>query len=91
VIAATIIKEKKGTIIDVRTSEEFVAANAVGSINIPLQELELHIDALKAMNKPLVLCCATGSRSGLAILVLQRQGIECYNAGSWLNVNKYQL
>ena len=35
-----LIKENRGTIIDVRTPMEFMGGNAAGSIIIPLQELE---------------------------------------------------
>jgi rhodanese-related sulfurtransferase len=40
------------------------------------------------MKKPIVLCCASGNRSGQAAYFLQQQGVEeCYNGGSWLDVN----
>ena len=39
-IIENIIKEKKGTIVDVRTPSEFMGGNVAGSINIPLQEIE---------------------------------------------------
>lgn len=87
---ATIIKEKQGTIVDVRTAEEFRGGNAKGSINIPLQEIEKRMDELKALKQPLVLCCASGGRSGNATQYLSQQGMECYNGGSWLDVNYYQ-
>ena len=40
-------KEKQGTIVDVRTPNEFMGGNVAGSINIPLQEIEERIDELK--------------------------------------------
>ena len=43
----TIIKEKKGTIVDVRTTEEFKGGNVFGSINIPLQEIPQRLEELK--------------------------------------------
>lgn len=85
-----IIKEKQGTIVDVRTTEEFRGGNAEGSINIPLQEIERRIEELKTLKQPLVLCCASGGRSGQATQYLMQQGIECGNGGSWLDVNYYQ-
>jgi rhodanese-related sulfurtransferase len=85
----TIIKEKKGTIVDVRTTEEFNGGNVLGSINIPLQEIEKRINELKSFKQPLVLCCASGGRSGQATQYLLQQGFECFNGGSWLNVNYY--
>ncbi|MBU2018907.1 MAG: rhodanese-like domain-containing protein [Bacteroidetes bacterium] len=83
------IKEKQGTIVDVRTTEEFRGGNVSGSINIPLQEIVKRIDELKNLKQPLVLCCASGGRSGQAHGYLAQQGIECCNAGSWLDVNYY--
>ncbi len=88
--AEQIIKEKQGTIIDVRTTNEFMGGNVVGSINIPLQEIQLRMDELKNLKQPLVLCCASGNRSGQATHFLSQQGIECCNGGSWLDVNYYQ-
>ena len=73
-----------------RTAEEFRGGNVKGSINIPLQEIEKRMDELKALKQPLVLCCALGGRSGNATQFLSQQGIECYNGGSWLDVNYYQ-
>ena len=86
----TIIKEKKGTIVDVRTPVEFSGGNVEGSINIPLQEIPQRIDELKKLNSPLVLCCASGNRSGQVYSYLTQQGIECFNGGSWLDINFYQ-
>jgi len=85
-----IIKEKQGTIVDVRTPMEFIGGNADGSINIPLQELGKRIEELKFLKQPLVLCCASGGRSGQATQYLKQEGIECVNGGSWLDVNYYQ-
>ncbi len=85
-----LIKEKQGTIVDVRTPAEFMGGNVAGSINIPLQEIPQRIDELKQLSSPLVLCCASGGRSGQAHHYLSNQGFECHNAGSWLDVNYYQ-
>ena len=87
---AEIIKEKLGTIVDVRSPEEFMGGNVAGSINIPLQEITQRMDELKCLNQPLILCCASGNRSGQAHGYLAQQGLECYNGGSWLDVNFYQ-
>lgn len=84
------IKEKKGTIVDVRTPEEFMGGHVAGSINIPLNEVPSRVDELKSLPQPLVLCCASGGRSGQATMYLSQMGISCVNAGSWLDVNYYQ-
>ena len=82
-----IIKEKKCTIVDVRTPQEFWSGNVEGSVNIPLQEITSRIDEIRSMKMPLVLCCASGARSDMATRFLAGNGIECFNAGSWLDVN----
>ena len=85
-----IIREKKCTIVDVRSPAEFAGGNVAGSVNIPLQQIPERLDELKKMAGPLVLCCASGNRSGQAQQYLTQQGIECYNGGSWFDVNYYQ-
>lgn len=81
-----LIKEKKATIVDVRTPAEFMGGHVPGSINIPLQEITTRLEEIKKMEN-LVLCCASGGRSGHATDFLKQQGIACENAGSWLNIN----
>lgn len=78
------------TIIDVRTPMEFSGGHVANSINIPLNEIQARVTEIKAMEQPIILCCASGGRSGQATYFLQSQGISCENGGSWLDVN-YQL
>ena len=85
-----IIKEKAGTVLDVRTYAEFQGGNVANSINIPLQEITHRMDEVAELKTPLILCCASGNRSGIAHQILSKAGIECYNGGSWLDVNYYQ-
>lgn len=85
-----IIKENKGTIVDVRSYGEFMGGNVLGSVNIPLDEIPQRIEELKKLKAPLILCCASGNRSGQAEHFLSQHGIECYNGGSWLDVNYYK-
>ena len=67
-----------------------MGGHVAGSINIPLQEVVSRMDELKALKAPLLLCCASGNRSGQAHGFLSQHGIECYNGGSWMDVNFYQ-
>jgi len=85
-----LLKNKQGTIVDVRAEWEFQGGHVAGSINIPLHELHMRLDELKALNAPLILCCASGNRSGMATQLLQKEDIDCINGGSWLDVNYYQ-
>ena len=77
----------KETIIDVRTRGEFMSGNVAGSINIPLNEIQNRVNEIKEMQQPIVLCCASGARSGQATGFLKSNGINCKNGGSWYDVN----
>lgn len=85
-----ILKENKGTIIDVRSRGEYSGGHVAGSLNIPLNELAGRIEELKSMDKPIILCCASGMRSAQAEYYLNQSGLETYNGGSWLEVNYLQ-
>lgn len=87
---ADLIKNNEGTIVDVRTVGEFMGGNVAGSINIPLFDVPTRLEEIKALKQPLILCCASGNRSGQATAFLKAQGVDCYNGGSWLDVNYYQ-
>lgn len=74
-------------IIDVRTPSEFKGGHAKGAKNIPLDTLDANLKKIKAFNKPLVMCCASGMRSGRATSFLKGKGLtEVYNAGAWVNI-----
>lgn len=78
-----------GQIVDVRSVEEFSSAHKDGSINIPLHSLKNKMNKLDK-NKPIILCCASGSRSGLARRTLKSNGfIDVYNAGTWSSLKKF--
>ncbi|CAN5399274.1 hypothetical protein BH11BAC1_BH11BAC1_07090 [soil metagenome] len=81
------MKNTKWTIVDVRTPGEFMGGNVTGSINVPLQEIEQRIEEIKSLQQPIILCCASGGRSGQAMAFLKSCGIDCENGGSWLDVN----
>ena len=70
------MEENRGTVVDVRTYSEFSGGNVAGSVNIPLNEIPEKIEELKAMEAPLILCCASGMRSGQTHNYLSQLGIE---------------
>lgn len=75
------------TIIDVRTPGEFMGGHIPGSINIPLQVIAQRLEEIKSLPQPIILCCASGNRSGQAAAFLQSCGLDCENGGSWIEVN----
>ena len=82
---------KKGAvIIDVRTPHEFDQGKVPDSVNIPVDRIALNIARIKAMNKPIVLCCESGMRSGSAKQILKVNGVkDVFNGGSWRTVLKF--
>jgi rhodanese-related sulfurtransferase len=74
----------EATIVDVRTPGEYCMGCVEGSTNIPLDQVPHRIEEFKNMKKPLVLCCASGGRSGQAVQFLEANGVkEVYNGGGW--------
>ncbi|HEY1039283.1 MAG TPA: rhodanese-like domain-containing protein [Bacteroidia bacterium] len=77
---------KGATVIDVRSNKEFESGNVANSINIPLAEIKNNIEMLRA-KQPLVLCCASGMRSSMAVKELKENGFEqLVNGGGWQDV-----
>ncbi len=77
------LKTRGALVVDVRTSGEFAQRSAPGSLNIPLDQLLRRMDELDR-SKPIILCCASGSRSANALRFLQQAGYtDVHNAGPW--------
>ena len=77
--------EKGAVVVDVRSPSEFQQGSRPGSINIPLNEINARSEQLDK-NKTVVLCCASGSRSGMAVGILKKNGFKnVINAGPWTN------
>ena len=73
-------------IIDVRTAAEYKNGHIEGSQNIPLQKITNQTKKIAALNLPIVLCCASGMRSGQATAMLKSAGIDAYNGGGWASL-----
>src|SRR5689334_14273880 len=75
---------KNGAVIlDVRSAAEFSSGHIKGAINIPVEGVKTILSDLKNMNKPVITCCKSGVRSGMATSILSAAGLEVYNGGSW--------
>ena len=80
---------KNQIIIDVRTQEEFEMGHVPDAINIPLNEIPNKIAEIKSFDEEIILCCASGGRSAQATSYLKRFGLNCTDAGSWINLMKF--
>ena len=77
------LRKNGAVFVDVRSAGEFASGNAPGSINIPLQELGSRLDEIPK-SVPVVVCCASGTRSGMAKMLLKKRGYaKVYNVGTW--------
>ena len=84
-MAGNSIKEKIAAgarVVDVRTPAEFADGAYKGAINIPLSVLPVRMNELEPKDKPIVLYCASGARSGQGARVLKHAGFkDVVNAG----------
>ncbi|PUE37754.1 rhodanese-like domain-containing protein [Limnohabitans sp. Hippo4] len=81
-----VLKSAGATLVDVRSVGEFANANAAGTVNIPLSELSSRLNEIPK-DKPVVVCCASGTRSGMAKLLLLKNGYrQVHNIGNWSNL-----
>ncbi len=83
-----LISNQKAQIIDVRTPAEFKQGHVRNSKNIPLNTIANSLGKIKK-DRPVVLCCASGMRSGSATRILKGNGFDAHNGGSWGSLNKY--
>lgn len=73
-------------LVDVRSPLEFTTEKVKGSVNIPVDQIQNHLDKFKG-KKNIVVFCRSGLRSSQAKSILQRNGItNVTNGGTWQNV-----
>lgn len=84
------INSGQATIVDVRAPGEFMSGHVDGAVNIPLNEVTSRLDEFKKMDT-VVLCCASGYRSGQATDYLKGKGVDAYNGGGWAIVEAMKM
>jgi rhodanese-related sulfurtransferase len=72
------LRKNGALFIDVRSVAEGTSGRAPGSINIPLPELSARMGELPK-DSDIVLCCASGSRSDMAKLLLKTKGFDKFH------------
>ncbi len=82
------LRQRGATLVDVRSAAEYASGHAPGTVNIPLQELGRRLAEIPR-TAPVVVACASGSRSGMARMLLKKNGYaDVHNAGSWRNFER---
>jgi rhodanese-related sulfurtransferase len=72
-----LINREKAVVVDVCEPDEFAAGHVVGAKNLPLGQLEEKLPGLvKNKATPVVLVCASGTRSRRALAVAKKLGFE---------------
>jgi rhodanese-related sulfurtransferase len=74
-------------VLDMRSAESFSRGHIVGARNIPMDELDGHLEKLnKFKNKPVVAVCDAGITSSKAVTSLRNAGFESvYNLKGGMN------
>lgn len=73
--AVQLINRKDAVVIDVRDIGEFEAGHITGAKHVPERQVVERLKELeKFKDKPLILTCRSGMRSGAAVQVLRRNG-----------------
>ena len=89
-MAGNTVKEKIAAgarVVDVRTPAEFKDGSYPGAINIPISLLPVRMNELEPKDKPIVLFCASGARSGQGARLLKQAGFtDVINAGGLDNM-----
>lgn len=85
---ADVLQSGNYALIDVREPMELeMDGNIEGAVNIPLGEVEDRKDEILSIEKPVVLFCRSGNRSGKALEYLNSQGLQNgYNGGGWADL-----
>jgi phage shock protein E len=79
---------RKALVLDVRTTSEYKSGHVQGSLHIPLDQLPRRVKEVARKGQPVVTCCASGRRSGMAADILRQAGVEAFNGGPWHTVDR---
>ncbi len=78
--ATLLINREDAQVIDVREAEEFAAGHLPDAKNVPLAKLADRINEIERFkDKPVIVCCASGMRSGKACGELRKLGFAKVN------------
>jgi phage shock protein E len=78
-LAKRLVEQEGALLLDVRSGDEYAGGHVPGARNIPHDELEGRLEEVMAAqggdkNKPIVVYCASGRRSGIAKNILVDAG-----------------
>ncbi len=75
--AVQLINREKAVVVDVSEVEEFASGHIVGSLNIPLSQLETRMAAMvKNKGLPVIMVCPAGARASRGMAAAKKLGYE---------------
>lgn len=75
--ATMLINREDALVVDVRETNEFQKGHIVNSVHMPLIYIKERINELeKHKDKPIIVACRSGHRSGQACSLLKKNGFE---------------
>lgn len=77
------VLEDGGALIDVRSPREYASGAIPGAQNIPLNGIPNMLESLPK-EKPVLLYCHSGARSGMAQRYLAQAGFDAHNIGGYM-------
>lgn len=85
-----VLKAGNYHLIDVREPLELeVDGNIVEATNIPLGDIEAHIDEIRSLEGDVIFFCRSGNRSGKATEFYKSQGFDnVYNGGGYNDLSQ---
>ena len=75
--AVQMLNRDDALMLDIRSASDFESGHIINARNIPSADLKARIGELnKFKDRPIVVCCATGTTSGAALRELSSAGFE---------------
>ena len=73
-----LLADRRIAVVDVRTREEYAAGHIPGAVSIPVDELDIRVQELRALGRPIVAYCSCleEEASLTAVATLNRLGIR---------------
>ncbi len=68
--------ESGARVVDVRSAEEFRAGHFPGALNIPVDQIAARLDEMGDPERPIILYCHSGMRSGSALHIVRKGGFK---------------
>lgn len=83
-MVVALAREPDALLLDVRTAAEFASGHVEGAVNVPLDEAARMVEVIGRKDRPVILYCRSGRRSGQALDRLSAQGFtRLVNAGGY--------